>query len=143
MVTCTTLRYTVQGKGSTNEFSAEFGLSVVLGLLQSLPPGNFALYIDNYFVSIPLMKHLAEMYIGCTGTVKQNMLQDCPAPEKSVLKKKNKGYFKGFQDNNSNVKVCMWNDNGPVTVATNFEDIFPMDSARRWDQKNKKICECG
>ena len=81
-----------QGKGSTNEFSAEFGLgqSVVLGLLQSLPPGNFALYIDNYFVSIPLMKHLAEMYIGCTGTVKQNILQDCPASEKSILKKKNK-----------------------------------------------------
>ena len=35
-----------QGKGSKNEFSDTFGLgpSVVLGLLKSLPKGNFCLY---------------------------------------------------------------------------------------------------
>ena len=31
----------------------------------------------------------------------------------------------------SDVLVCKWNDNGPVTVASNFDDIYPLDSAKR------------
>ena len=51
-----------QGKGSKNEFSDKFDLGpiVVLGLLKSLPPGQFCVYIDNYFNSMPLMKHLKQ-----------------------------------------------------------------------------------
>ena len=64
-----------QGKGSKNHYSAEFGVgpSVVLGLLDSLPDGNYGIFIDNYFNSIPLMKHLSKIGIGCTGTMKANM----------------------------------------------------------------------
>ena len=85
-----------QGKGSKNEFSDTFGLGprVVLGLLKSLPTGNFSVYIDNYFVSIPLLKHLRTLNIGCTGTVRANMTQDCPLPSKAYCKAMEKATLK-------------------------------------------------
>ena len=45
-----------------------------------LPPKQFCVYIDNCFNSIPLMKHLKHEGIGCTGTLRASMLQDCPLP---------------------------------------------------------------
>ena len=122
-----------QGKGSKNEFSDKFGLgpSVVLGLLKSLPPGQFWVYIGNYLNSIPLMKHLKQEGIGCTGTLRANMLQDCPLPSKAMFKKEKKGCYKGYMDEESGVIVVMWNDNGPVTVGSKFEAIEPLGTARR------------
>ena len=122
-----------QGKGSKNEFSDKFGLcpSVVLGLLKSLPPGQFWVYIGNYLNSIPFMKHLKQEGIGCTGTLRANMLQDCPLPSKAMFKKEKKGCYKGYMDEESGVIVVMWNDNGPVTVGSKFEAIEPLGTARR------------
>ena len=40
-------------------------------------------------------------------------------------------------DKKSNVVVFRWNDNGHVTAASNFEQVEPLDSARRWDKKKK------
>ena len=82
-----------QGKGSRNEFMDKFGLgpSVVLELINSLPAGNFQVYIDNYFVSIDLLKELKKRQIGCTGTMKVNMLQGCPVSDKKEIKKEKKG----------------------------------------------------
>ena len=78
-----------RGEGSKNEFADDFGLSpsVVTGLFKPLPKGNFSAFIDNYFNSIPLMKYLKQENIGCTGTVKANMSEDCPLPPKSGFKK--------------------------------------------------------
>ena len=128
-----------QGKGSKNEFSDEFGLgpSVVLGLLKSLPEGNFAVYIDNYFNSIPLMKYLKTKNIGCTGTLRANMLQDCPLTPKAAFKKNEKGFYEGYQESNTGVELVMWNDNGAVTVGSNFESIEPVGAAKRWSSINK------
>ena len=46
-----------QGMVSENEFSNQFLLdpSVAPGLIKSLPPGNFSVFIDNYFNLIPLL----------------------------------------------------------------------------------------
>ena len=128
-----------QGKGSKNEFSDKFGLcpSVVLRLLKSLRPGQFCVYIDNYFNSIPLLKHLKQEGIGCTGTLRANMLQDCPLVSKAVFKKEKQGCYKGYIDEESEVIVAMWNDNGPVTVGFNFEATEPLGTARRWSNEDK------
>ena len=128
-----------QGKGSKNEFSDKFGLcpSVVMGLLKSLRPGQFCVYIDNYFNSIPLLKHLKQEGIGCTGTLRANMLQDCPLLSKAMFKKEKKGCYKGCIDEESGVIVAMWNDNGPVTVGFNFEAVEPLGRARRWSNEDK------
>ena len=89
-----------QGKGSKNEFSNKLGLgpSVLLVLLNSLPTGQFCVNIDNYFTSIPLMKHLKQEGIGYTRTLRANMLQDCSLPSKVMFKKEKKGCYKGYID---------------------------------------------
>ena len=78
-----------QGKGSKNEYADDFGLgpSVVIGLVKSLSKGNFLVFIDKYFNSTPLMKYFKQENIGCTGTVKANLSQDCCLPLKSRFTK--------------------------------------------------------
>ena len=58
-----------------NEYGDEFGLgtSVVLNLASDLLEGIFSLYIDNYFLSLLLLKMLTPKNTGCTGTVKSNI----------------------------------------------------------------------
>ena len=48
------------------------------------------------------------------------------------------GYFESYTETSSGITVCRWNDNGPVTVASNFQGIYPLDTAQRWDGANKK-----
>ena len=57
-------------------------LSVVIDLVKSLPKGNFSVFIDNYFNSVPLIKHLKQENIDCTGTMKANMSENCPLSPK-------------------------------------------------------------
>ena len=128
-----------QGKGSKNEFSAEFGLgpSVVLGLIKSLPSGNFSVYIDNFFNSLPLLKHLRAKEIGCTGTIRADRWQDCPLPPKNRFSKNPKGSYQGYWDNSTGIELVLWNDNGAVTMGSNFESIEPVGVAKRWSKDAK------
>ena len=82
------------------------------------------------------MKHLSKIGIGCTGTMKANMLQDCPVPKKAEVKKQPKGYYEGFVERNSGVEVVVWSDNGPVTIGSNFESAEPVGTARRWSKED-------
>ena len=128
-----------QGKGSKNEYADDFGLgpTVVIGLVKSLPKGNFLVFIDNYFGSVPLRKYLKQENIGCTGTVTANMSQDCHLPPKSEFEKQPKGSYQGYQEQNSGVEMVIWNDNGTVTVGSNCESIQPLSNARRWSKEAK------
>ena len=83
------------------------------------------------------MKYLKQQEIGCAGTLRANMLQDCPLPSKAMLKKGKKGCYKGYINEESGVIVAMWNDNGPVTVGSNFEAIEQLGTARRWSKEDK------
>ena len=105
-----------QGEGSENQYADDFGLdpSVVIGLVKSLPNGSYSVFTDNYFNSIHLRKYLKQKNIGCTGSVKANMSQDCPLPPKSKFKKQPKGSYQGYQEQNSGVEMVIWNDNGAV-----------------------------
>ena len=77
------------------EYADDFGLGPVIGLVKSLPKGNFSVFIDNYSNSIPSTKYLKQKNIGCTGTVKANMSQDCVLyPLKVNLRSNQKGVIK-------------------------------------------------
>ena len=112
-----------QTKGSSNEFTGLYGLEpcVVLGLLKDVPKGNLCVYIDNYSVSTPLLKYLSEKEIGCTGTLKVNMMQHCPISEKSFFKKQPKEHMQSYVNKNSDVVICLWNDNAPVWICITTE----------------------
>ena len=81
-----------QGKGSKNEFSNQSGLgpSVVLGLKNGTLMLSLVITSTWY---IPLLKHLKTKEIGCTGTIKENMWQDCPLPSKNAITKIRKGHL--------------------------------------------------
>ena len=123
-----------QGKGSKNEFSDKFSLSaiVVLGLLKSLPQGNFSIFIDNFFNSIPLLKYLKTKEIGCTGTIRADRWKDCPLPLKNLFTKKAKGSYVGQVDDSTGIEIVLWNNNGAVSMGSNFESIEPVGTAKRW-----------
>ena len=128
-----------QGKSSKNQHADDFGLgpSVVIGLVKSLPNGNFSVFIDNCFISIHFIKYLTKDNIGCTGTVKANMSQDCHLPPKSEFKKQPKVSYQGYQEKNSGVEMVIWNDNGVVAVQSNCKSIQPLSNSKRWSKEAK------
>ena len=63
----------------------------VLHLAQSIPNNHYHfLYFDNWFTSIPLMRHLATRRIWCCGTVRVNRIPGMKkgkAHDKDLMKK--------------------------------------------------------
>ena len=82
----------------------------------SLPKGSFSVFIDNYFNSIPLIKCLKQEIIGCTGTVKASIWEDCFLRSKNKFKKQPKGDYQGHLEQNSGVKMVISNDSGAVAM---------------------------
>lgn len=130
-----------QGKGSKNEYTEKFGLgpSVVLGLIKSLRNKGHIIFADNYFNTIPLMRHLMVEGYGLVGTFRADRIQDCPLPSKSATKKNEKGFFQGYREEGSGVELVVWNDNGAVNIGSNCFSIEPIDGAKRWSQAEKKF----
>ena len=128
-----------QGKGSKNDYADDFGLgpSVIIGLVKSLPMGNFSVFIDSYFNSVLFMKYLKLENTGCTGTVKVNMSQGSLLPPKNEFKKQPKGSYQAYQEQNSGVEMVICNSNGTVTVGSNCQSIQPLPNARRWFKEAK------
>ena len=71
---------------------------MVLGLIKSLPSSNFSVFINNYFNSMDMLKHLIIKEIGCTGTIKGNTWQNYPLPSKNGFIEKPKGSSVGYFD---------------------------------------------
>ena len=53
--------------------------SVVTDIISELPNGNYNLFFDNLFTSLPLMKYLSEKNFGGTGTIHQNRTEKAPS----------------------------------------------------------------
>ena len=70
------------------------GESVVLSLAESLPKdGAQHIFIDNFFTSFRLLKHLSAHGIAATGTIRQNKLNQCSIIDANLLKKKGSWLF--------------------------------------------------
>jgi hypothetical protein len=55
------------------------------------------------------------------------------------FKKKERGYYEEKYDQENKVLVVKWNDNSVVNIMSNFEDIHPVSTAKRYSQNEKKI----
>ena len=122
---------------TTNACHFGLGPGVVIGLVKSLPKGNFSVFIDNYFNSIPLMKYSKQENIGCTSTVNASMPQDCSLLPKSEFKKQPKGNYQCYWEQNSGVETLICNNNGAMTVVSNCNSIQSLSNARRWSKEAK------
>ena len=63
--------------------------NIVLQLSKVIPPQkNHLLFFDNWFMSIPLLCHLAKSKTFCLEIVRSNRLRSCNLPSNKDIKKK-------------------------------------------------------
>ncbi|CAH2088127.1 unnamed protein product [Euphydryas editha] len=139
---CTSPGYMVAFSVYTGKSSEkkDFGLGgdVILNLIEQrkLPAkSGIKVYFDNFFTSLPLMRHLGELRYYATGTIRANRVENCPLKDINQFKREERGSsdYRVSDD----VFVCRWNDNNVVTVATNFEN-WALTSATRWSHEKKQ-----
>ena len=83
-------------------------------------------FFDNFFTGHKLLTNLAGENVGACGAIKEQ--QNKPLPKKDC-KKQPRGTF-DYQSNGS--VVCLkWNDNCPVSVASNYYGVYPIQNVER------------
>ena len=129
---------------SAKSSSTSWGLGekVVLRACETLPQDHTQhIFMDNFFTSFRLLKHLKNHKIYATGTIRKNKLNDCPIIKAEALKKESRGHYDQRTSADGSFTVVGWNDNRPVYVASNCERLNPVNGALRWSSSEKKgIC---
>lgn len=120
------------------DFGLGQGPNVVLGLVEqfNLLPGS-KVYCDNLFLSMDLLDHMSDRQYGVTGTLRQNRLHDIPLTSKKMANKELKrGDHKAIYTEDK--LVVVWQDNQPVFMASNCDDVEPASKCQRYSSKEKK-----
>nr|CAH7740923.1 unnamed protein product [Callosobruchus chinensis] len=74
---------------------------------------------------------------GCTGTIRENRIKNCPLNKKDV-KQKQRGFTNSFVNEDKSMIVIQWKDNSTVQVASNAYGVLPTKSAKRYSAAEKK-----
>lgn len=128
--------------GKSMEKSVDLGLGgdIVTSLLKVVEiPSNHIIYFDNFFTSHSLLAELSKMGFYATGTIRDNRIGKCPITQVKKMKKEDRGTFDSAFDTKHGISVVRWNDNSVVTMATNWDKIYPLSMAKRYSRKEKKI----
>lgn len=96
---------------------------------------NYKIFADNFFTSLPLLKHLQERGIHFVGTVRANRLKGCDLKTEKELRKEGRGSCDSKVEANSNALVVRWYDNKTVDTLSSCVGIHPMVEVDRWDKK--------
>ena len=86
-------------------------------------------YLTTFFTSYELLAELSDKGVRACGTVRENRTNKCPLPSNAVMKKAERGSFDFRSD--GKVLCVKWNDNSPVTVASNHFGVNPVHTAYR------------
>nr|CAH7763886.1 unnamed protein product [Callosobruchus chinensis] len=98
---------------------------------------QFHLYFDNFSTSIYLLDELKKRDFNATGTIRENRILNCPLTNSPVMKKAERGSFEYQLDKDTGIVVCRWHHNSVVTVSFNFNQVFSVNSVKRYSQKEK------
>ena len=128
------------GKGS-DDSKYPLGMRVVKKLTEVLPANNqpYELFFDNFFTSVETLSLLQEKSLKATGTIRENRCKKCPLIDSKAMKKKDRGFIDYRFDCANKILITRWNDNKPVSVATNYSSVYPTATAKRFSQKEKKF----
>ena len=88
------------------------------------------LFFDNFFTSHRLIANLATKGIRACGTVRENRTDRCPLKPSKLIQKEERGSYDYRCD--GNVLCVKWNDNRPVTIASNYYGVTPLHKAERY-----------
>lgn len=125
------------GKDASRVYEFGLGGDVVTTLLEhaEVPSeSGHKLFIDSFFTSVPLIKHLADKGFCATGTLRSDRTEHCPLKNQKEMKDEGRGTY-DFRTS-QNIMLVRWVDNSVVTAATNFEELA-VGSATRWSREKK------
>lgn len=114
------------GKSEKKERVFGIGGDTVVSLIKqgNIPPRKgFKLFFDNYFSSVALLNHLAEMGYCATTTIQEARAANCPLTKKKVMEKQPRGYYEYQTDANDTIALMKWKDNKVVSCITNYDTI--------------------
>jgi hypothetical protein len=138
--------YLIQGEpyqGASTSYSIpELGMggSVVMDLISELPRcQKYFLYFDNLFTSLPLLDKLSAEDFGATGTIRVNRTRKAPLKDLKILLIQERGVHYAIKEKSSEVVLVQWHDSNVVTLASNCHSVLPLNTARRWSNKDKKV----
>ena len=128
-------------QGKTNHLNEElvgtYGVTgaIVVQLSQRLASQvHHKLYADNYFTSLPVIRHFTAQGICYAGTVQQNRLMGCPL---SAINKKERGAIEEIVTVEGDIVVTQWMNNRSVLMASNFVGKGSASQVRHWSKTQK------
>lgn len=95
------------------------------------------LFVDNLFISVPLLRQLKLFDIYVVGTVRLNRvpnIQNKLVPGKLLTR----GSC-SVATSSDNMTVVRWMDTKEVHMLSSYAGAEPEDEAKRWDRKKKEI----
>jgi DNA excision repair protein ERCC-6 len=116
------------------------GASVVLtfaDILLRRVSTSYHFFFDNYFTGLPLLNELSKRGCKGTGTIRAHRVANCPLPNNAAFAKEVRGSFVRVQEKKGELCLARWNDGNCVTVASNHLTEFPLQTATRWDARQK------
>ncbi|PSN55274.1 hypothetical protein C0J52_05820 [Blattella germanica] len=118
------------------EQGKSLGATVTEQLCIGFLPPRSAVFIDNYFNSLPLLDTLKNHEIFCVGTIRKDRVERAPLKD---MKKLPRGSHYVLQ--NDGLTLIQWHDNSQVTVATNLDtnDTLSKGTCNRWSKKEGKL----
>lgn len=124
---------------TSEEEALGVGGKVVVDLCRTVQqPQHSAVFFDNYFCSIELVKYLEEkVHIKSLGTIRKARVRGCPLQDDKALTKNGRGSVDQQTDKNSGVTMVKWVDNKVVCLCSNFVGVQPLGSVKRYSKEEK------
>ncbi|KAF5276414.1 hypothetical protein FQR65_LT16336 [Abscondita terminalis] len=135
-----------QGKGTRMVDDGDLGLgaSVVLTFANRLNAKytdcRFNFFTDNFFTGLSLTEKMTNLGYGCTGTIRENRIGNCPL-KKNSMKSSARGSIDSFCNSEKNLIIIQWKDNSIVQVASNCFGVNPTKLVKRYSAADKKYIQ--
>jgi DNA excision repair protein ERCC-6 len=136
-----------QGKNlkSNSDYEKLFGkaASPLLVLLDEIPDYKrelkYNIYMDNLFSSPALFSFLRFRGYSAIGTIRENRIpKNCPLTNKTIFKKKSRGYFETAVERKDGLLYLRWMDNAVVTMISSSCGSQNVGQVKRFSQKEKR-----
>ena len=123
--------------GKDSSRTSPLGSDVVrIMLILVSKKSQHVVFFGNFLTSHALLAQLAAKSMRACGTIRENRTGHCPLMTKKECQKQSEGTF-AFRSDGS--VVCVkWNDNCPVTVASNYYGVHPIQKVERRVKNEQK-----
>jgi Transposase IS4 len=98
-------------------------------------------FFYNFFSSVALLENLTTKNIFGTGTIRENRIPGSTLCDSKLLKKSPRGTYDYIKIADSSVVFIKWNDNNIVTFCSNAVGVNPVNSVKRYSQKDKRFVQ--